>query len=327
MAVVGALCQFASVVGPAFAEAQVGTGPTLRAGAAQQAYRCDPIAAPPRRLETSSKYVQSIASKSVIDLAAAKERRESLQPVEAALAQLSTRISAVTDTAVGRQLRDCAAQDLASWAAQSALTDMASSDANLTRDRYALEIARAAIALRDKGRDLSGDPTIRRWLLTLARQSMDYYDRKAGPVSRGNNHRYWAGVSVATLGGFLGDAAMKNWAIESFRIGACQIDAEGFLPLELARANKAYDYHLYAFRALTELRGQILANGGSEREACGPALVRLASLLDRQRRGEALFETRSGFRQDRPSGKNLRIAAVAAEYGSSDLTAPTTSGL
>ena len=43
---------------------------------------------------------------------------------------------------------------------------------------------------------------------------------------------------------------LLDWGVESYRIGACQIDARGALPLELEREKKARDYHLHAVAPL-----------------------------------------------------------------------------
>lgn len=267
---------------------------TLRSAASAG---CAFIATPPVRLATTSKYDQSIASKSVIDGDAFSVRRAALSPVSAAIAALR-----------GEHDANCAAEALLRWARAGALTDMATEDANLSRDRMVIDILSIASRLKRQGRDLSQSPEARQWFATLATQTMRFYDLQAGPVSRRNNHRYWAGLSVGASGYFLGDGRMVGWAKQSFETGACQIAADGTLPLELARGDKALEYHLYAYRALNGLRDLAASHGDRLAGPCATRLTALEDLLAEPDRAAAIVEARNGIGQSMPRRWNMAAA-------------------
>lgn len=271
--------------------------PSLRQDSA-----CENLPSLPRRLATLSKYDQSIRSKSVLNEAARQDRALQLAPIQAAIRQVSA--LARTD---GGNAAMCALQGLRSWAASKALTDMATSDANLSRDSLTSDIAAIVLTIQARGISLNGEDEIRSWLHTLASQTMVYYDVKAGPVSRRNNHRYWAATAIADLGAILGDEKMRAWARTSFSLGACQIDDEGFLPLELARADRAHEYHLHAYGALNRLARQVAGHAHNDVE-CSDRLGLLYALVADGAGSRAAFEKRTGLAQRHPSRRQLAAA-------------------
>lgn len=279
---------------------------------------CKNLPSLPRRVATTSKYDQSIRSKSVLNEAARQDRALQLAPIQAAIRQVSA--LARTD---GGKAAICALQGLRSWAASRALTDMATSDANLSRDSFTGEIAAIVLTIQAQGISLNGEDEIRSWLHTLASQTMVYYDVKAGPISRRNNHRYWAATAIADLGAILSDEKMRAWAKTSFSLGACQIDDEGFLPLELSRADRAYEYHLHAYGALNRLARQVAGPAHHDVE-CSDRLALLYALLADGAGSRAAFEKRTGLAQRDPS-RRQRAAAFMPPPTPGDLG--TTSAL
>ncbi|WP_161596990.1 alginate lyase family protein [Rhizobium glycinendophyticum] len=267
----------------------------------------------PRRLETTSKYDQSFASKSVIDPAARQRREDQLMPVASAIRSLvvATRRNGSPDQI--NRTATCTIATLRHWAVIGALTEMATSDANLSRDRFTSDIAGVVMMLQARGQDLRGEVEVRTWLETLARQTMAYYDGKAGATARRNNHRYWAGIAVAEIAEILGDKDMQAWSREAFTIGACQIDEQGYLPLELARAERAYEYHLYAYSALAGLAIRLSA-AGAIALPCEDRLDRLYRLVSRGEDSARDFATRTGLRQRPPSRRHLEAVAVAPPH-------------
>ncbi|PYB73935.1 alginate lyase family protein [Rhizobium wuzhouense] len=259
----------------------------------------------PRRLATASKYDQSIASKSVIDPAARQRREDQLAPVTNAIRNLALEARRNGNP----QSTACTIATLRHWAATGALTDMATSDANLSRDRFTSDIAGIVMTLQARGQDLRGEGEIRAWLATLARQTMAYYDGEAGPTARRNNHRYLAGIAVAEIAEILGEKPMREWSKDAFAIGACQVDTLGYLPLELARADRAYEYHLYAYGALARLAIRLSASG-SRPLPCEDRLDRLYRLISRGEASARDFARRTGLEQRTPSPRHLEVIAL-----------------
>lgn len=272
---------------------------------------CELIPPPPRRIETRSKYDQAFKSKSVIDEQAAELRRQALDPINEAIRRLDA-IAATTSTGNDGD-SSCVARNVTAWAARQALTDMATSDANLTRDRFMAKITAIIDDLERKNVLLSRDRQVRYWLQDIGEQTIAYYDLQAGPTSRRNNHRYWAGLAVARIGRILDDEHMLSWAVTSLDVGLCQVDANGFLPLELARQTKALDYHLFAYSALRPLHDLLQAEGHAEPGKCASGLARLQTRVETGLKTSASFEQATGYRQDPPSRTNrLAIAQMSA---------------
>jgi len=269
---------------------------------------CVPGPSLPVRIATQSKYDQTFASKSVISQGAASLRKASLGPIEHQIRRLAA-MSGAGDSVTFRAEPGCAAQMVTSWARAGSLTDMSTSDANLSRDRLMVDIAASIEALQARGVDLVRQPAIKDWLAGIGRQTIHYYDWQAGSTSRRNNHRYWAGLSVGMIGNLLQDDAMIGWSIDSFAVGACQIDSDGFLPLELARGSKALDYHLYAYRALASIRAVALSNRDSERLGCADRLERMRALMVRAMAGDPVFVERTGLAQDLPPRESAFLPA------------------
>lgn len=273
------------------------TGPAAENRVADsRSIACALMDVPPSRINTVSKYDQSVESKSVVDNNAAQARQQVFAPITQTLKQLSA-LAGLSGFAAEAST-DCAGQNLLRFARSGSFTDMASEDANLSRDRFITDIGIVLASLRQQGEDLSQSAEIRAWLTQIGDQTMAFYDWQAGPTSRRNNHRYWGGLSVGMIGYFLQDARMVSWAKQSFEVGACQIDARGLLPLEMARGRKALDYHVYAYRALAGFESLAKSHGDAMAGGCEP---RLALLENRVRAGladPATFEGESGYRQD-----------------------------
>lgn len=254
---------------------------------------------PPAVLETQSKYDQSDRSRSNVDTFAEAERKRLIQPIRNSV-RLVTKIAyAPSDNDRLRRARaECVLQNLDHWAESQALTDMKTSDALLTRDRWVAEVVLAlnavnkVVELSDDRRDL-----YTAWLNEIAASTIEAYTHRLGPKSRTNNHRYWAGLAVAAIGVFIGDDELNNWGAQSFAIGACQVDRQGLLPLELARGSLALDYHVYALRPLAAIV-RLKDKGALTTDLdCLEGFQRLQRSVQGAKQDESLFERVSGVRQ------------------------------
>ena len=229
--------------------------PNFEGPASSESFICAAIAVPPAVLETQSKYRSDDATKSTLDEEAAGERDRAVRPIRRAIRALTTLAHDQGGGLAMREARaDCVLGNLDNWAASMSLSKMRSTDAYLSRDRWIAEIV---LALRAASRVRPVSPereaAYRTWLSAIARDTIEAYTLRLGAKSRANNHRYWAGLSVAATGFYLKDSTFKDWGKRSFEIGACQVDERGFLPAELSRGKKALEYHVYALRPLAAI--------------------------------------------------------------------------
>lgn len=219
------------------------------------AFSCASIAVPPTALDTRSKYRGDDPTKSTLDDEASSERDKTLKPIRRSVRALTTLAHETGGSVEARRARaECVLENLDKWAKGGSLTKMRSTDAYLTRDRWVAEIVLALrVASKVKPASPARQAAYRTWLSSIARDTIEAYALRLGPKSRMNNHRYWAGLSVAATGFYLDDKAFKDWGKRSFEIGACQVDERGFLPAELSRGKKALEYHVYALRPLAAI--------------------------------------------------------------------------
>lgn len=274
-----------------------------------QIFVCPDIPAPPGMLHTQSKYRADDNSKSAIDDVAAAARDKTVQPIRNSV-RLLTRIEyAQSDDQQASS--ECVLQNIDRWAAAQSLTDMRSADAILTRDRWVAEIALATrAASRVVPLSDSRQALYSAWFGTLARDTMDAYSLRVGPKSRTNNHRYWAGLSVAAIGYLLDQSEFKDWGKTSFEIGACQVDGGGFLPAELARGERALDYHVYALRPLAAIVRLASDSGEQMQSKCFEGFRRLDAMTRSALKDPSGFERMAGMRQSVGTGEETYSAAL-----------------
>lgn len=276
---------------------------------------CLNIEAPPRSLATKSKYDQNDSSKSTIDEVALASRDKTVQPIRNAVRALTTLAYASSDdlgTTIARA--ECVLHNADRWAKAKSLTKMHTTDAYLSRDRWIAEIALAVrisgthVGISAERKALYAD-----WFGVVAKDTIEAYSLRLGPKSRTNNHRYWAGLSVAAIGFLLDEAQFKTWGKMSFEIGACQVDGFGLLPIELARGEKALDYHVYALRPLAAIMKLAEEAGEPVQSKCLDGFHRLASRTRQALQDPADFERLAGLRQTTTYQENSYSAALKLE--------------
>jgi poly(beta-D-mannuronate) lyase len=144
------------------------------------------------------------------------------------------------------------------------------------------------------------DAAIQEWLRRLAAREREYFD--AGRDHPGsdawNNHMYWAGLALAVEGVACNDPDAFRWGLATYRIGIDAIQPDGSLNAEMARAERALHYQLYALGPLVMLAEFGEANGipmYAEKDGALHRLVRfdIAAMQD-----PAIITKRAGIRQD-----------------------------
>ncbi|APO79618.1 alginate lyase protein (plasmid) [Rhizobium etli 8C-3] len=278
----------------------------------EQVPLCVSIPAPPAMLQTQSKYRVDDKSKSSVDAEALEARDRSVQPIRNSIRLLTNIAYAASNNSVVAQARaECVLHNVDRWASAKALTDMRTVDAYLSRDRWVAEIA-LAVRSASKQVKLSSErrALYSTWFSRLARDTMDAYSFRLGPKSKTNNHRYWAGLSVAAVGFLLDNADFKTWGKTSFEIGACQVDDRGFLPAELSRGEKALDYHVYALRPLAAIIKLASDSGEPLQSRCLDRFKRLTAMTREALQDPTEFERVAGQRQATISSETSYSAAL-----------------
>jgi poly(beta-D-mannuronate) lyase len=230
------------------------------AAGAQSGFVCP--TPPPAVRDIDTRPFYSDANYSVVDPARYAANQASVRPIS----EFSHQVASMADTWLrarphfpGPAL--CAVQFLDAWARADALLGVVTNQGGYERKWALAGLALAWLRLRDApGIDPAASARIASWFQRLANAVRPHYQRMSRTDAR-NNHAYWAGLAVAAAGVAADDRALFEWGLGRARLGIEQIDADGALPLEMARASKALHYHLFSTMPLVMTAELGAANG------------------------------------------------------------------
>lgn len=275
----------------------------LRSAAAPQGKvpSCPPVPPPyTGELYFPSKYAGSDAARDKINGAAAAryaQLTDDVRQLENGSNRLVGRYLATGQPAYA----DCALSWLDTWAEAEALLSERYNHTGKSVRKWALgSVAGAYLRLKfSRSQPLAGHAEqaerIEAWLGELADQVV--IDWNAQPLERRNNHQYWAAWSVMATAVVLDRRDLFDWAVEQYRHGMRQVDAEGYLPLELSRQTRALAYHNYSMGPLLMIAAFAKANGLDLRGENDAALQRLALRMQAGLREPQIFQEKTGYPQ------------------------------
>lgn len=225
------------------------------------AYACAPPPPPVHDIDANRYYTD--ARSSIVDPALKARNEAAVKPVNDYLdtiARAASKWQAASDPDGAR----CALTWLDAWAGHNALLGTMTTRQSFYTRKWtlaglALSYARVRPAATPAERE-----AIDGWLRRLADATIVHAEQHKGVR---NNHYYWEGLAVTAVGGVTGDARYLDWGRKVFAHAMGQIQPDGSLPLEVARAGKALSYHLYSAAPLV-MMASIL-------ELDDPALERL----------------------------------------------------
>jgi poly(beta-D-mannuronate) lyase len=232
---------------------------------------------PVRELELFSMYDQDDDSRSTIDPEQKKKYEKAMKQARDFLTDLTKQASNYTQTDGNRlEQAACALKVLNLWADADALSVLKTRQSALSASRLIAGAAMAYMQVRPAAKvlDIKTDG-IEAWLARRARDLIPVYTESGDARSNLQNHRYWGGFAVAAVGVAVGNRDFLEFGVESYRIGVCQVTADGALPLELDRRKKARDYHLHAVAPLVMIASLAQPNGFDLFSECDNALPRL----------------------------------------------------
>ena len=169
----------------------------------------------------------------------------------------------------------------------------------------------AIAVLKVKGSGLASSQQMKAigpWLSRIGASTQSFYDPRVAKGEAQNNHDYWAGVELAAIGIVTNDRAAFDWGIHTYRIGVGMIQADGTLPLEMARGARALHYHLYALAPLVMLAEFGAANQMDLYAYNGGALHRLVAVCVAGMADPTPFAKATGVKQEVervPSGDQI----------------------
>ncbi|WP_263141263.1 mannuronate-specific alginate lyase [Pseudomonas sp. RIT-PI-AD] len=306
----GALCSAPALAGlapPAGYYAKVETkaeGGKAKAASAQlEGVQTCPTAPKPytAKLEFRSKYEGSDKARATLNPVSEKAFRDATQDITQLERGVSKMVTQYMRQGDPQQL-DCALQWMNDWAAANALLSTEFNHTGMSMRKWALgTLSSSYLRLKfSESRPLEAHrqqaEAVEVWFGKLADQVVqDWGDL---PLKKVNNHSYWAAWSVMATSIALDRRDLFDWSVQQFRTAAAQVDAEGYLPNELKRRQRALAYHNYALPPLVMIAAFAQSNGVDLREENHQALKRLAERVIEGVEDQDDFDKKAGKDQD-----------------------------
>ena len=214
-------------------------------------YACPPIVHIAPDLVTDGFYRLDDPTHSIIDPVRQEAYRKSSDGVKSVGLEI-VKAADTYRTTGSKQAAQCAMNQILTLAQEHALAGkMSSSQAYYVQGWVAGAVAIAYLKIRETAiATPQQSEMIAAWLQSIGKQTVAYYEEHKKAQ---NNHLYWAGVELAAIGVAADDPRDFAWAIGTYNIGVDKIQADGTLPLEMARGSRALHYHLYALAPLVLL--------------------------------------------------------------------------
>jgi poly(beta-D-mannuronate) lyase len=277
----------------------------------EESYSCPALKALPKDIEASDYY--SDAKHSVID----PKRKAAYDAVEAQFDDAIKSAAKAGDefqASGNKEAAECALKILDMEAEAQAMTGtMSTNQANYVQGWSLGAFAVSWLKVRDADAGTVGErKAATDWLEKVARQVKDYFSARhdKGTNDGTNNHYYWAGFSVMCAGIAADDRGLYDWGVGTYDEAISRITADGTLPLEMARGQRALHYHLFALAPIVMMAEYGEANGQdlySQRKGAVHLLVRrtIAGMLD-----NSYFAKQAGTAQDTPDKKETKSTDV-----------------
>ena len=265
-------------------------------------FKCDAVPVPyTGKLQFRSKYEGSDSARSTFNASADKAFRDSTASITTLERGVSQQVTRYLRDGRPRQL-DCALSWLTTWARADALLSKDFNHTGKSMRKWALgSLSSAWLQLKfSNARPLAAHQAeaeeIEKWFGRLADQVVSDWSNL--PLAKINNHSYWAAWSVMSAAVVTDRRDLFDWAVKEYRIGANQVDDQGYLPNELKRRQRALAYHNYALPPLAMIASFAQANGVDLRGENDQALKRLGERVLTGSKDPRAFERKTGEDQD-----------------------------
>jgi len=260
------------------------------AAPAGDASACGQPPAPVDHLSGESVYEKGDPTNSHVNAGAQSTYNKGMAPLWAFVKYVSAEATSYEQSS-DKQAAMCAVGALSGWASAGALQHL---DSRTARLNFGRNLAGIALAYKKVRGTATPDQkaSIDSWLKGLGQMTTTVFDGDQTKTPMGNL-RYWNGLGAAAVGDVVDDTKLFDWGMEALRIGLCQADADGALPLEMARGQKALDYQTYATSALVMLAKLSKEHGQAPEQMCGGALGRIVTFTVAASKNPGKIEAKS----------------------------------
>jgi poly(beta-D-mannuronate) lyase len=251
-------------------------------------------------LDFPSKYEGSGKARDQVNEAAEAEYKEKIRPIN----EMEKGVNKLVDQYLkgGQEAAlQCALMWMTRWAQADALDNDAANHTGKSMRKWALgSIASAYLRLKFCGsHPLAAFPKesqqIEAWLGRIADRVMPEWQQTDPKL---NNHYYWAAWAEMATAVALNRRDLFDWSVSMYRVFEKQLDADGYLPNELARDSRALGYHAYALTPLSMIAAFAKANGVDLPKEGNGALARLAERVLQGAQNPGTFAAKTGTEQN-----------------------------
>ncbi|NBA96222.1 mannuronate-specific alginate lyase [Pseudomonas sp. R5(2019)] len=265
-------------------------------------FKCDAVPTPyTGKLVFRSKYEGSDKARATLNLASEKAFRDSTASITTLERGVSKQVMQYMRDGRPEQL-DCTLAWLGGWAQANALMSTDFNHTGKSMRKWALgSMSSAWLRLKfSNSHPLAAHQAqaelIEKWFGRMADQVVSDWSNL--PLEKINNHSYWAAWSVMATAVATDRRDLFDWSIKEYRVAANQIDAQGFLPNELKRKQRALAYHNYALPPLAMIASFAQVNGVDVRPENNSALKRLGDRVLAGVKAPSAFKSKNGEKQD-----------------------------
>ncbi|HET8883775.1 MAG TPA: mannuronate-specific alginate lyase [Solimonas sp.] len=252
-------------------------------------------------LDFPSKYEGSGKSRDTLNEDADRRYKELTRPITAMEKGATKLVDQYMDSGSPQAL-DCVLDWYGRWADAGALLGPAANHTGKSMRKWALaSLSGAWLRLQFSSSQPLAQQSrraaaIETWLGRIATQVRGEWDEN-DPLTKINNHYYWAAWAVMATSVVTDRRDLFDWATAMYAIFAKQVDADGYLPNEIKRQTRAAGYQVYAVTPVAMLAAFGKANhvdlAGEGDEALRRAVERAVGAYDDPR----AYEAKTGKRQ------------------------------
>lgn len=239
----------------------------LAATAKEPSTKCTALVEPVSSFVMASRYDKSDSTASTVDAAAEAAYNAAVAPIQI----FGSRVGKAGDAyalskSANKALATCALNHLYHWANANALLGelnnvgflVASTAVSSAAAAY-LKISAAYPSKSATADELAKLKRIRTWLRDQGLNLAQHFETVAGKTGV-NNQRYTSGMAIGLTAIATQNQDLFAAAMRSLRVGLNEIQADGYLPLELARGTRALSYHFVAVAPLVLLMEMAVVN-------------------------------------------------------------------
>ena len=264
---------------------------------------CQGIPATVIELSHGSRYKASSKTKGVVDAKRNAAVNASLAPVDDFIRILSREANRASKHAGASPNARCAIHMLARWAEDDGLSRL-SKNAEMT---IGARLAGIVLSYSQVSQYASAEERrlIDSWIGRRLEEQVAYWDSKAPRNARRGNLKAWAALAVLAGAVEQRNHRLLHWAHESTLKILCSVDADGALPREMERGERALHYQIHALAPLVSSVALFERHGISVKNTCNEAIKRAVWYAVRDLdAGGALSQKKSGKRQSYFTGRD-----------------------